>query len=45
MIWIQTESTRLTINDTSGKIIYAFQDYNIKRNIRMLERKKEKSSK
>ena len=40
MVRIQTESTRLTINGSFEEIISAFQDHNIKRNIRTLERKK-----
>ena len=37
MVRIRTESTRLTINGSFGEIVYAFQDRNIKRNIRTLE--------
>ena len=39
MVRLRTESTRLIINGSFGEIINAFQDCNIKRNLRMLKRK------
>ena len=42
MVLIRTKSTQSTTNGPVGEIINKFQDFNIDKNIKTLERKKEK---
>ena len=44
MVLTRTESTRDNSNSTFGETIKKFQDYNIKKDIRALERKKKKET-
>ena len=42
MVLMRTESIQYNTNSSFGEVINKFQDYNIKKNIRTLERKKKK---